>query len=72
MAAKGLVLGVRKLGVKLTEKYPFERGVREKMYTKMVGQFLNALDYKLFSKWVPGLLIPDQKQKRVEDSERCS
>ena len=49
MAAKGLVLGVRKLGVKLTERDPFERGVREKMYTKMVGHpyksFLNALDY---------------------------
>ena len=45
MAAKGLVLGVRKVGVKLTERDPFERGVREKMYTKMVGQFSNALDY---------------------------
>ena len=26
---------------------------------------------KLFSKWVPLLLTPDQKQQRVEDSERC-
>ena len=26
---------------------------------------------KLFLKWVPRLLTPDQKQKRVEDSERC-
>ena len=26
---------------------------------------------KLFSKWVPHLLTPDQKQQRVEDSERC-
>ena len=26
---------------------------------------------KLFSKWVPRLLTPDQKQQRVEDSERC-
>ena len=26
---------------------------------------------KLFSKWVPRLLISDQKQQRVEDSERC-
>ena len=26
---------------------------------------------KLFSKWVPCLLTPDQKQQRVEDSERC-
>ena len=26
---------------------------------------------KLFSKWVPHLLKPDQKQKRVEDWERC-
>ena len=25
---------------------------------------------KLFSKWVPRLLTPDQKQQRVEDSER--
>ena len=25
---------------------------------------------KLFSKWVPCLLAPDQKQQRVEDSER--
>ena len=49
MAAKGLVLGVRKLGVKLTERDPSERGVREKMYTQMVDHpyknFLNALDY---------------------------
>ena len=44
MAAKGLVLGVLKLGVKLTERDPFEQGVRQKMYTKMVDQFLNALD----------------------------
>ena len=49
MAAKGLVLGVRKLGVKLTERDPFERGVREKMYTKMVSQFLNALDYNFYN-----------------------
>ena len=26
---------------------------------------------KLFSKWVPRLLTSDQKQQRVEDSERC-
>ena len=26
---------------------------------------------KLFTKWVPRLHAPDQKQKRVEDSERC-
>ena len=26
---------------------------------------------KLFSKWVPHFLTPDQKQQRVEDSERC-
>ena len=26
---------------------------------------------KLFSKWVPRLLTPDQKQQRVEDAERC-
>ena len=26
--------------------------------------------HKLFSKWVPRLLTPDQKQQRVEDSER--
>ena len=26
---------------------------------------------KLFSKWVPRLLTPGQKQKRVENSERC-
>ena len=26
---------------------------------------------KLFSKWVPRLLTPDQKRQRVEDSERC-
>ena len=26
---------------------------------------------KLFSKWVSRLLTPDQKQQRVEDSERC-
>ena len=26
---------------------------------------------KLFSKWVPRLLTPDQKQQRVEDLERC-
>ena len=26
---------------------------------------------KLFSKWVPRLATPDQKQQRVEDSERC-
>ena len=26
---------------------------------------------KLFSKWVPRLLTPDQKQQHVEDSERC-
>ena len=26
---------------------------------------------KLFSKWVSGLLTPDQKQQRVEDSEHC-
>ena len=26
---------------------------------------------KLFSKWVPRLLTPDQKQKRVDDSEHC-
>ena len=45
MAAKGLAVGVRKLGVKLTERDPLERGVREKMYAKMVGQFLNALNY---------------------------
>ena len=50
MAAKGLVLGVRKLGVILTEKDAFERGVREKMYTNMVGQFLNALVYYLDSR----------------------
>ena len=25
---------------------------------------------KLFSKWVPRLLTPDQNQQRVEDSER--
>ena len=25
----------------------------------------------LFSKWVPRLLTPDQKQQRLEDSERC-
>ena len=50
MAPKGLDLGVRKLGVKLTERDPFERRVREKIYTNMVGHpyknFLNALDYK--------------------------
>ena len=27
--------------------------------------------HKLFSKWVPRLLTPDQKQQRFEDSERC-
>ena len=27
--------------------------------------------HKLFSKWVPRLLTPDQKQQRGEDSERC-
>ena len=27
--------------------------------------------HKLFPKWVPRLLTPDQKQQRVEDSERC-
>ena len=26
---------------------------------------------KLFLKWVPRFLTPDQKQQRVEDSERC-
>ena len=26
---------------------------------------------KLFSKWVPRLLTPNQKQQRVKDSERC-
>ena len=26
---------------------------------------------KLFSKWVPRLLTPNQKQQRDEDSERC-
>ena len=26
---------------------------------------------KLFSTWVPLLLTPNQKQQRVEDSERC-
>ena len=26
---------------------------------------------KLFSKWVPRLLTPDQKQRRIENSERC-
>ena len=26
---------------------------------------------KLFSKWVPRLLTPDQKQQRVKHSERC-
>ena len=26
---------------------------------------------KLFSKWVPRLLTPDQKQQRVEDLDRC-
>ena len=26
---------------------------------------------KLFTKWVPRLFIPEQKQQRVEDSERC-
>ena len=26
---------------------------------------------KLFLKWLPRLLTPDQKQQRVEDSERC-
>ena len=26
---------------------------------------------KLFSKYVPCLLTPDQKQQRVEDSDRC-
>ena len=26
---------------------------------------------KLFTKWEPRLLTPDQKQQRVEDSERC-
>ncbi|XP_076641941.1 protein GVQW3-like [Halictus rubicundus] len=26
---------------------------------------------KLLSKWVPRLLTPDQKQQRVDDSERC-
>ena len=52
MATKGLVLGVRKLGVKLIERDPFKRRVKEKMYTKMVGHpyknFLNALDYYAF------------------------
>ena len=27
--------------------------------------------HKLFSKWVPRLLTPDQKQQRVQNSERC-
>ena len=26
---------------------------------------------KLFSTWMPRLLTPDQKQQRVEDSNRC-
>ena len=26
---------------------------------------------KLLLKWVPRLLTPDQKQQRVDDSERC-
>ena len=26
---------------------------------------------KLFSKWVPRLLTPNQKQQRVDNSERC-
>ena len=26
---------------------------------------------KLFSKWVPRLLTPEQKQQRVDDSESC-
>ena len=26
---------------------------------------------KLFSKWLPRLITPDQKQQRVEDSESC-
>ena len=26
---------------------------------------------KLFPKWMPRLLAPDQKQQRIENSERC-
>ncbi|CAK9826871.1 Histone-lysine N-methyltransferase SETMAR [Anthophora retusa] len=31
----------------------------------------NLSMHKLFSKWVPRLLTPDQKRQRVDDSERC-
>ena len=36
---------------------------------RILHEFLGM--HKLFSKWVPRLLASNQKQQRVEDSERC-
>ena len=57
---------------KLTEILKFQKTNNANRFygeKKCCKKFLGVR--KLFSKWVPRLLTPDQKQQRVEDSERC-
>ena len=43
--------------------------ISEGSVLRILHEFLGM--HKLFSKWVPRLLASNQKQQRVEDSERC-
>ena len=61
-----IVLGDRKL--KLREIADILKISEGSVFT-ILHEYLEMR--KLFSKWVPRLLTPDQKQQRVEDSERC-
>ena len=46
-------------------------GVLKYLYPVFTIWYKSLVMRKLFSKWVPRLLTPDQRQQRVEDSERC-
>ena len=61
-----IVLGDRKL--KLSEIADTSKISEGSVFT-ILHEYVGIR--QLFSKWVPRLLSPDQKQQRAEDSERC-
>ena len=61
-----IVLGGRKLKLReITDTLKISKGSVFTILHESLGM------RKLFSKWVPRLLTPDQIQQRVDDSERC-
>ena len=61
-----IILGDRKLNLR---EIADTLKILERSVLRILHESLGVR--KLFPKWVPRLLIPDQKQQRVEVSERC-